>query len=95
MWRNKIVQPFRTFEETHMSIARFSVAASLPFLAAVFLLSAALEPRSSYGQATSHTDSEWIRPHKRSDPLIWGRKDGIVLGIPSRGGLPGAADSSA
>lgn len=72
-----------------MSIARFSMAASLLFLAAVFLLSAALEPHSAYGQVTSHIDSEWIRPHKRGDPLIWGRKDGIVFGIPSPGGLPG------
>jgi hypothetical protein len=31
----------------------------------------------------------WIRPTKAGEPLIWGRKDGIVFGLPSEGGLPG------
>jgi len=34
-------------------------------------------------------DSQWIRPVKPGDPLLWGRKDGIVFGLPSEGGLPG------
>jgi hypothetical protein len=34
-------------------------------------------------------DSQWIRPTKPEDPLLWGRKDGIVFGLPSEGGLPG------
>jgi hypothetical protein len=33
--------------------------------------------------------SQWIRPTKPGDPLLWGLKDGIVFGLPSEGGLPG------
>jgi hypothetical protein len=33
--------------------------------------------------------SPWIQPHAPGDPLIWGRKDGIVFGLPSPGGLRG------
>ncbi|MBS1841574.1 MAG: hypothetical protein JSS69_01090 [Acidobacteria bacterium] len=31
----------------------------------------------------------WVRPQNPGDPLIWGRKDGILFGLPSVGGLPG------
>jgi hypothetical protein len=34
-------------------------------------------------------ESEWVLPSKHGDPLVWGRKDGIVFGLPSEGGLPG------
>jgi hypothetical protein len=34
-------------------------------------------------------DSLWIRPQKPGDPLIWGRRDGIIFGLPSPGGLKG------
>jgi hypothetical protein len=33
--------------------------------------------------------SEWVRPTKRGDPLIWGRRDGIVFGLFSPGGIRG------
>ncbi len=33
--------------------------------------------------------SPWIHPTKPGDPLLWGRRDGIVFGLPSAGGLPG------
>jgi hypothetical protein len=33
--------------------------------------------------------SPWIQPQAPGDPLIWGRKDGIVFGLPSPGGLHG------
>jgi hypothetical protein len=33
--------------------------------------------------------SSWIQPAAPGDPLIWGRKDGIVFGLPSPGGLRG------
>jgi hypothetical protein len=33
--------------------------------------------------------SQWIQPHVPADPLIWGRKDGILFGLPSPGGLRG------
>lgn len=34
-------------------------------------------------------DSRWIRPQTPNAPLIWGRTDGILFGLPSDGGLPG------
>ena len=34
-------------------------------------------------------DSEWVRPAKRDDPLVWGRRDGIVFGLASPGGIKG------
>ena len=34
-------------------------------------------------------DSEWVRPTKPNDPLVWGRRDGIVFGLPSQGGIKG------
>ena len=34
-------------------------------------------------------DSKWIRPQKSGDPLVWGRRDGIVFGLYSNGGIRG------
>ena len=34
-------------------------------------------------------DADWLRPQAPGDPLVWGRKDGLVFGLPSPGGLPG------
>lgn len=31
---------------------------------------------------------EWVRP-EAGKPLVWGRTDGVVFGIPSEGGMPG------
>lgn len=33
--------------------------------------------------------SPWVRPSAKSDPLIWGRRDGIVFGLISQGGIKG------
>ncbi|MGC9158780.1 MAG: hypothetical protein ACP5FH_07280 [Terracidiphilus sp.] len=33
--------------------------------------------------------SAWVRPTKPGDPLIWGRRDGIVFGLFSPGGIRG------
>jgi hypothetical protein len=33
--------------------------------------------------------SPWVRPTKPGDPLIWGRRDGIVFGLHSSGGIKG------
>jgi hypothetical protein len=33
--------------------------------------------------------SMWVRPTKPGDPLIWGRKDGVVFGLHSSGGIRG------
>ena len=49
----------------------------------------ALQLPSAHVPATAAADSQWIRPHNPGDPLIWGRKDGIVFGLPSTGGLLG------
>jgi len=37
----------------------------------------------------SAQDANWVRPRKAGDPLIWGRTDGIVFGLPSEGGMRG------
>lgn len=34
-------------------------------------------------------ESAWIRPAPGESPLVWGRRDGIVFGLPSPGGMPG------
>jgi hypothetical protein len=34
-------------------------------------------------------ETQWIRPASANDPLVWGRRDGIVFGLPSPGGMPG------
>jgi hypothetical protein len=39
--------------------------------------------------AAAANEGDWIRPQKVGDPLIWGRSDGILFGLPSEGGLPG------
>ncbi len=31
----------------------------------------------------------WVRPAKAGDPLVWGRRDGIVFGLHSPGGIRG------
>ena len=38
---------------------------------------------------SAYAASEWVRPASPNDPLVWGRKDGILFGLPSEGGLPG------
>jgi hypothetical protein len=39
---------------------------------------------SAFGQ-----ESPWVRPAKAGDPLVWGRRDGIVFGLESPGGIRG------
>jgi hypothetical protein len=39
--------------------------------------------------ALAAADQVWLRPQAPGDPLVWGRKDGLVFGLPSPGGLPG------
>jgi hypothetical protein len=34
-------------------------------------------------------DGVWIRPKAAGDALIWGRKDGLIFGLPSPGGIRG------
>jgi hypothetical protein len=40
-------------------------------------------------QGADAISSQWIQPHAPGDPLIWGRKDGILFGLPSPGGMRG------
>jgi hypothetical protein len=62
-------------------MALFSIiSASLIFV----LLSISLTSPVARGD-----ESDWIRPTGPDQPLIWGRKDGIVFGLPSENGLPG------
>ncbi|GGG70326.1 hypothetical protein [Edaphobacter dinghuensis] len=56
---------------------------------ALFSKALALEPPSAQAPVANAADSQWIRPQKPGDPLIWGRRDGIVFGLPSAGGLLG------
>jgi hypothetical protein len=61
--------------------------------AARFFVSLLTLLNASFGATASDpkndVDSVWIRPQDASAPLIWGRKDGILFGLPSSGGLPG------
>ncbi len=34
-------------------------------------------------------EGSWLRPTSPDSPLVWGRTDGVVFGLPSRGGMPG------
>lgn len=47
-------------------------------------LGAALAARPAAAQ-----DGQWVRPASASDPLVWGRKDGVVFGLASPGGMRG------
>jgi hypothetical protein len=40
-------------------------------------------------QGADSISSQWIQPHAPGDPLIWGRKDGILFGLASPGGMRG------
>jgi len=44
---------------------------------------------SALALTASAQDSQWVRPAKPGDPLIWGRRDGIVFGLFSAGGIRG------
>src|SRR5690242_14887421 len=41
------------------------------------------------GLALAAPSRVWVRPASDSGPLIWGRRDGVVFGLASPGGLPG------
>lgn len=64
---------------------------ALPLLAAAaffFGTSAAIAQNAPPPNASAAA-SPWIQPAAPGDPLIWGRKDGIVFGLPSPGGMRG------
>jgi hypothetical protein len=84
-----------------MTLMRRSHNSRLPLFAAAAILlgsSAAIAqnnlPVPSPNPTASPFSSSWIQPAAPGDPLngnplIWGRKDGIVFGLPSPGGLRG------
>ena len=39
--------------------------------------------------AAHAADSQWVRPAKPGDALVWGRRDGVVFGLISPGGMRG------
>jgi hypothetical protein len=46
-------------------------------------------PAPNANTAASPSSSLWMQPAAPGDPLIWGRKDGVVFGLPSSGGMRG------
>ncbi len=67
-------------------ILRALAVGMIPVLA---ILSSLLIAATLAAPAAHGAKSQWIRPLKAGDPLIWGRKDGVVFGLPSEGGLRG------
>lgn len=59
----------------------FVVCGTVPVLGLLPSFASSAQPHAA--------ESPWIRPLKPGDPLIWGRKDGVVFGLPSEGGLRG------
>jgi hypothetical protein len=78
-------------EETLMrkrhSFFRLLVVLALSTVTAPFTIAQNTTPARP--QQTAALSSPWIQPHAPGDPLIWGRRDGIVFGLPSPGGLRG------
>jgi hypothetical protein len=70
--------------------SRSLVTPVLLLAAATIFAFATRSARAQNNAATPQADaasSPWIQPHAPGDPLIWGRKDGILFGLPSDGGL--------
>jgi hypothetical protein len=71
----------------HDSLSRLVAVLALSMATAPFTI--AQNTTSAPPQQTATLSSPWIQPHAPGDPLLWGRKDGIVFGLPSPGGLRG------
>lgn len=74
-----------------ISSLRIPLGMMISLITAFTLPSAAIALQRPSAEAPTGTtaNSQWIRPQKPGDPLIWGRRDGIVFGLPSAGGLLG------
>ena len=72
---------------SHSRISLLTPAVAL--LALIAFPELAQNTASAASQENPAASSVWIQPHAPGDPLLWGRKDGIVFGLPSPGGLPG------
>ena len=74
-----IPKPTRRNPGSSLSCPRFGL--SSVFVTALFCLMAT-------GSLASQ-ESVWVRPQKPGDSLLWGRRDGIVFGLPSEAGIQG------
>lgn len=55
----------------------------------IFLVAATVLLMTACTVSAADENSLWIRPTSPKEPLIWGRKDGIIFGLQSEGGIPG------
>jgi hypothetical protein len=61
---------------------RFMVLAPFLFVFGNVLFAATEVP-------AEHDAGRWIRPTTEDAPLLWGRTEGVLFGLPSEGGMPG------
>jgi hypothetical protein len=81
-------QPMRTLSLLNRALPLLATTLAAAILAAP-PSAAAQSPAPAPPQNPDTNSSEWIQPHAPGDPLIWGRRDGILFGLPSPGGLRG------
>jgi hypothetical protein len=77
----------KTLMRKRHSLSRLLALLTLTAIAAPALIAQNTTPAPPQPAATP--SSPWIQPHAAGDPLIWGRRDGIIFGLPSPGGLRG------
>ena len=65
---------------------RFALGTCCSVLLALLLVG---PMRAQTAAAQSRPMTQWIRPSGPGQPLIWGRRDGIVFGLISEGGIKG------
>jgi hypothetical protein len=89
--KSHLYAPRRQSHPIRRSPLRTLLAAVALLVSPLSLLPAAnaLASQAAQDNAASAANSQWIRPQKPGDPLIWGRRDGVVFGLPSTGGLQG------
>lgn len=56
---------------------------------ALSVLMFAVLPVVAFSVSAFSQESPWVRPAKAGDSLVWGRRDGIVFGLDSPGGIRG------
>ncbi|MBI4584992.1 MAG: hypothetical protein HY717_13350 [Planctomycetes bacterium] len=61
----------------------------LAFVFLVAFAAAALEGSKEQFPDPPPFSTDWVRPQDSKGALLWGRRDGIIFGLPSPGGLPG------
>ncbi|MGH9914326.1 MAG: hypothetical protein ACRD63_03450, partial [Pyrinomonadaceae bacterium] len=50
-----------------------------------FLIATQVSALSQSAQNAQSTDGPWLRPKGPHGALIWGRRDGLIFGLPSPG----------